>query len=218
MSLPGKTPVKPRLVAREDWSGVEDIRIYFIGDSYVNGTGDPTYLGWPGRVCKASRTSEIAITCYNLGIRADTSTDVLRRWEQEVAARSLIPHDGRVVFGFGANDCWIESGTTRVKRTDTVKNTEQILMRAHALFPTLMVGPPPGINSAQNVQRAEMSTLLATIAQKVGVPYLEIINDLEADGTWQREASRGDQIHPDLGGYCAPVSYTHLTLPTSDLV
>ena len=182
---------------------MEDIRIYFIGDSYINGTGDPAYLGWPGRVCNASKTPKTNITCYNLGIRADTSTNVLHRWEREISARRLIPHDGRVVFGFGANDCWIEEGVTRVKRADTVQNTEQILKRAHALFPTLMVGPPPGINSVQNTQREDMSTLLGTIAQNVGVPYLEIIHDLEAGGIWQREASLADQIHPTEGGYSA---------------
>ncbi len=182
---------------------MEDIRIYFIGDSYVNGTGDPEYLGWPGRACAASKSEEYSITSYNLGIRADTSEDVLSRWEQEVEARRLKPHDGRIVFGFGANDCWIEDGKTRVDRADTVRNTEEILTHAHTLFPTLMIGPPPGIDESEDARREDMSALLGTIALRVGVPYLEVNHALRAEGVWQREAALGDRIHPADGGYTA---------------
>lgn len=182
---------------------MNDIRIYFIGDSYVNGTGDPAYLGWPGRACAASRSDETAITCYNLGIRGDTSADVLMRWEREVTSRRLIPHDGRVVFGFGANDCWIEDGKPRVDRADTVRNTEEILSRAYSLFPTLMIGPPPGIDEDEHGRRVEISSLIGTIARKADVPYLEVIHKLHAGGVWQSEAALGDRIHPGEGGYSA---------------
>ena len=189
--------------SREDRQEMEDIRIYFIGDSYVNGTGDPEYLGWPGRVCAASKSDDASITSYNLGIRADTSEDVLRRWEREVEARRLKPHDGRVVFGFGANDCWIEDGKTRVARADTVRNTEEILTSAQSLFPTLMIGPPPGIDESEDARRADMSVLLGTIAGRADVPYLEVIHALRAGGVWQSEAALGDRIHPADGGYSA---------------
>ena len=182
---------------------MEDIRIYFIGDSYVNGTGDPDYLGWPGRACAASRSGETSITCYNLGIRGDTSADVHRRWEREVASRRLIPHDGRVVFGFGANDCWIIEGKPRVERAETVRNTEEILSLARSQFPTLMIGPPPGIDEAEHGRRVEISSLAGEIAGRAGVPYLEVIHDLHAGGVWQSEAARGDRVHPGAGGYAA---------------
>lgn len=31
------------------------MRICFIGDSFVNGTGDPECLGWAGRICVTAR-------------------------------------------------------------------------------------------------------------------------------------------------------------------
>lgn len=188
---------------REDRMKLEDIRIYFIGDSYVNGTGDPAYLGWPGRACAASRSDETSITCYNLGIRGDTSIDVLRRWEREVETRRLIPHDGRVVFGFGANDCWIVDGKTRVDRGETIRNTEEILSRARSLFPTLMIGPPPGIDDNEHGRRVEISSLVGEIAGRTGVPYLEVIHELHAGGIWKSEAALGDRVHPADGGYFA---------------
>ncbi len=182
---------------------MEDIRIYFIGDSYINGTGDAQYLGWPGRVCVASQSDQTGITCYNLGIRADTSEDILRRWESEVDARRLKPHDGRIVFGFGANDCWLEEGKMRIARAETEKNAEHILSRAIERLPTLMIGPPPGLGSEQDAMRQDMSALLQDMCTRVGVPYLAVIDNLRDGEIWQAEAAAGDQIHPTAGGYGA---------------
>ena len=59
------------------------MRICFVGDSFVNGTGDPECLGWPGRICAAARRAGHDVTYYNLGVRRDTSGDVQARWELE---------------------------------------------------------------------------------------------------------------------------------------
>tara|TARA_B100000029_G_scaffold516037_2_gene626280 strand:+ start:372 stop:965 length:594 start_codon:yes stop_codon:yes gene_type:complete len=182
---------------------LKDIRIYFIGDSYVNGTGDPLYLGWPGRVCAASQTTEHSITCYNLGVRADTSVDILRRWEQELKARLLKPHDCHIVFSFGANDCWIENEKKRVSTFETRKNAAKIFEQARSLFPTLMIGPPPGIDQAEHERRVAISTLLKKVTKNIDIPYLEVIHELHDGGLWQQEALLGDRIHPAEGGYGA---------------
>jgi acyl-CoA thioesterase-1 len=80
------------------------IRICFFGDSIVNGTGDDACLGWVGRVCSAARRDGIDLTCCNLGIRRDTSADVLIRWHAEARARLPDEYDGGLVFSFGGND------------------------------------------------------------------------------------------------------------------
>jgi len=56
------------------------MRICFVGDSFVNGTGDPEYLGWTGIICAVTRSWGYDITYYNLGIRRETSADILARW------------------------------------------------------------------------------------------------------------------------------------------
>ena len=73
-------------------------RLCFFGDSMVNGTGDDTCLGWVGRICATARRSGRDLTCYNLGIRRDTSADVLARWQREAETRLRSEHDGRLVF------------------------------------------------------------------------------------------------------------------------
>ena len=55
----------------------KDIRICFVGDSLVNGTGDEMALGWAGRLCAMAHTRGSSVTYYNLGIRRNTSKDIL---------------------------------------------------------------------------------------------------------------------------------------------
>ncbi|MBT5873172.1 MAG: lipase [Candidatus Latescibacteria bacterium] len=182
---------------------MEDIRINFIGDSFANGTGDSQFQGWPGRLCAQARLQGSPVTCYNLGIRADTSTDVLNRWEHEVDARRLKPHDTRIVFQFGANDCWMEEGKTRVAHDTTVANSHAILAKASGLYPTLLIGPPPALDAQEDVRRQSMCDLLSDIAAQEGVPYLSVIDALRTGKTWQTEQEAGDLIHPSTGGYQA---------------
>jgi acyl-CoA thioesterase I len=79
---------------------LRDLRLCFIGDSFTNGIGDSTTLGWPGRLVSHTlrknqphNSPPISITHHNLGIRRETSTHILRRWEREVLSR-LLPTPG----------------------------------------------------------------------------------------------------------------------------
>ncbi|MDZ8264180.1 hypothetical protein [Nostoc sp. ChiQUE01b] len=65
----------------------KEIRICFIGESFVNGTGDPEFLGWTGRVCRNAESRGYAITHYNLGVRAETSRYLKQRWYSEFIYR-----------------------------------------------------------------------------------------------------------------------------------
>src|SRR5262245_46811519 len=79
------------------------MRICFIGDSLVAGTGDPEYLGWAGRISAAARRRGHDVTCYNLGIRGNTSAQILARWRSEAEARFVEGQDCRLIFSFGVN-------------------------------------------------------------------------------------------------------------------
>ena len=64
-----------------------EVRICFVGDSFVNGTGDPECLGWTGRICVYANKKGYDITYYNLGIRRDTSTELRQALVKEVSLR-----------------------------------------------------------------------------------------------------------------------------------
>jgi len=59
-----------------------EIRMGFVGDSFVAGVGDPAHLGWVGRLAARAETRSVVVTGYNLGIRLNTSDDVRIRWQQ----------------------------------------------------------------------------------------------------------------------------------------
>jgi lysophospholipase L1-like esterase len=177
------------------------MRICFVGDSFVNGTGDPEYLGWTGRICRAARRKGLDITYYNLGIRRNTSADIAVRWLEEVSHRLPEDCNGRVVFSFGVNDTTLEEGKTRINFQNSIENTSKILTEANPLFPVLMVSPPPVPDIEQNIRVAELSRQFDSVCRQLGVPYLDVFNPLQASTVWLKEAAANDGYHPGLAGY-----------------
>jgi lysophospholipase L1-like esterase len=172
------------------------VRICFFGDSYVNGTGDPEFLGWVGRVCQGRD-----VTCYNVGVRRDTSRDVLRRWQTEASCRLPDGIDGRLVFSFGVNDCVVEGCHRRVPFEESLENTRAIL--ATAGWPILLIGPPPTAEAELNTRVAELSQTLSGVCSAIGIPYLPVFDALSESQTWMDEVAKGDGAHPSAAGYAA---------------
>ena len=178
-----------------------EMRICFVGDSFVNGVGDPACLGWTGRLCAEAGRAGYDITCYNLGVRRDTSADIARRWRAEVACRLPDECDGRVVLSFGVNDTTIEDGRRRVSLDATLTNAQAILHEARTLYPLLVVGPPPVADTVQNERIRALSFSLGQLCAREGVPYLETCKALLARPVWLREVAAGDGAHPGAAGY-----------------
>lgn len=177
------------------------MRICFIGDSFVNGTGDPTGLGWVGRAAAAARRRGHDVTTYNLGIRRDTSADVATRWQEEVSRRLPADIDGRLVFSFGANDCIVENGAPRVAAERSLENARSILGAAKARHPILMLGPPPLPLGDAEPRVAALSQEFQALAAALDLPYLDLHTPLAAIGLWRIELAAGDGAHPGAAGY-----------------
>lgn len=120
---------------------------------FVNGTGDPDYLGWTGRVCQAAYQQGWKITAYNLGVRRETSAEIKQRWLNEVICRVPASSDARLIFSFGANDMTLENSNLRVSFTKSLQHTEEILTQAKQHFPVLMIGPAPIADDLSHNQR-----------------------------------------------------------------
>jgi lysophospholipase L1-like esterase len=181
-----------------------EVRICFVGDSFVNGTGDPECLGWTGRICVNANKKGYDITYYNLGIRRDTSSDIAKRWLQEVSLRLPKEYDGRVVFSFGLNDTTVENGKTRVDLVDSIRNAREILIKAKSMYPVLMIGlalyeeqEDPG----RKQRITNLSKQYASICKELNVPYLDVFPILEKSNIWINQARDNDGVHPRAGGY-----------------
>ena len=173
--------------------------LVFLGDSYVNGTGDPQCLGWAGRVCRLAWQRGLPVTYYNLGVRGAASADVLERWRVEAGPRLHADMDARLVAAFGLNDLWDTAGDTG----PPVENLRVLLGEAAPRHPVLVVGPPPVAVGGDLGQRVvdELARAYSTTCERSRVPYVGVADELRRTGTWIQEATAGDGFHPGSGGY-----------------
>lgn len=177
------------------------MRICFIGDSLVAGTGDPDYLGWPGRIAIAARRRGHDITCYNLGVRGHTAAQILARWRAEAAARYVETDDCRLVFEFGINDTKETDGRLIVAPETAGLEAQEILAGAVAWQKTLMIGPPPVSDAPRNARVAAMSARIGAVCAGLNVPFLDSFAALSAEPAWAQAVARGDGVHPVAAGY-----------------
>ncbi|MGC1218859.1 MAG: GDSL-type esterase/lipase family protein [Phormidesmis sp.] len=182
---------------------MKDIRICFSGDSFVTGTGDPTYLGWVGRACAAMISPYYQLTAYNLGIRGNTSEQIEVRWLAEANLRFQSGCDKRVVFSFGTSDNLVEAGFRKVELANSIDCARRILTQAKALFPVLLIGPPPVENDQMNRRAAASSMAYAKLCGELAVPYLDTYQPLSQNALWGQEVAARDGYHPAASGYLA---------------
>lgn len=177
------------------------MQICFVGDSFVAGVGDESYLGWTGRLCAEVRSRGCDVTHYNLGIRRETTRALAERWRREVGRRLREAGDGRVVFCFGGNDVTMEQGQRRVPLQESLENTRDILEESHETYPTLMVGPVPIDDPESNRRKLDLSDRYSDIARSIGVPYRPLMRDLSESENWMDSVREYDGIHPVGRGY-----------------
>jgi len=152
---------------------VGDLRVGVVGDSFVSGVGDPEHLGWVGRLAARTHGAGLPLTAYSLGVRRQTSREVMDRWRAECSPRLPAGCDGRVVVAFGVNDTTLEeaTGQQRVSAFDSGAHLARMLWDARdAGWPALVVGPPPVSDPAQK-RIARLDETFLSICKEAGVGY-----------------------------------------------
>jgi lysophospholipase L1-like esterase len=198
------------------------LRICFIGDSITAGTCDDQAMGWPARLCATEITNNgHDISSYNLGIRAETSSQIAARWQNEAAPRLPEHVDGKLVFMFGVNDMAIENETisqtkTRVSIAQSLINAKDMMEAATAFSktPPLWLGNTPlysggstispglGISYSFSASRnSELNTAYEDLATQIGVDFLNLHYILDKDQAWDNMMKMGDGVHPTKKGY-----------------
>ncbi|WP_067971572.1 GDSL-type esterase/lipase family protein [Nocardiopsis trehalosi] len=180
---------------------ISETRICFIGDSFVQGVGDPEYRGWVGRVLQAT---DGEVTAFNLGVRRDTSADVVRRCWGEVGPRVRPGADNRLVVSFGSNDMVGQGGGVRVGADRCLDNLSALVAEARRRgVGVLVVGPPPVVGAGEGHLRrtVALAERMAARCEGAGVPFVDTTRALAADPVWTGEAAAGDGAHPGGAGY-----------------
>jgi lysophospholipase L1-like esterase len=179
-------------------------RACFVGDSFTAGVGDPTGLGWVGRVTAAIRQRGTDFTPYNLGIRRNTSRDIAHRWRDECTARLVDDQPRLIVFCSGVNDSITEGQAQRVTPQESLDLCAQTWQQAKDLASVVVFGPPPVIDFSHDglPERIKaLSEAQQTLCQSLGLPFLPLYDSLLHHGPWISELRAGDGAHPAAGGY-----------------
>ncbi len=176
-----------------------DLRVCFVGDSFVAGIGDSSALGWVGRVTIAAFARGLPLTAYNLGVRRDTSVLISERIADEVRPRLAPAGDPRVILSFGVNDTVVEGSGPRTTTVDTLVAFERIRNTIDADL--LLVGPTAVDDDRQNERIELLSSTLRATSVDAGIPFVDTFSATVADEVWRREVREGDSFHPDAAGY-----------------
>ncbi|MFC9994343.1 GDSL-type esterase/lipase family protein [Nocardia sp. NPDC127526] len=201
-----------------------DLRVCFVGESFVAGVGDQKALGWAGRLAARAMAAGQPMTYYNLGVRREISTELRARWSAECTPRLPEGCDRRLVISTGVNDSVHENGRPRVESERSVENLAAILAGARDKgWTTLVVAPPPNVDEQHNERLLDLDERFAAHCESVGVPYVQVHQPLRANRIWMGDVAAGDGYHPSAAGYdefaelLAPHWLLWLTEPSSGL-
>ena len=175
-----------------------DIRVCFLGDSFILGTGDPQGLGWPGRVLAAERGRGVDLTAYNLGIRGQTGAQIAERAAAEVTARLQNRGDRQgVVICFGANDLYLGSPLS-----ESVQAMRGLLQWANGEgYAAFVVAAPPLAEPALQPKQSDLNKAFAQVCADFAAPMLDLPTAVDDWSAWRGEAEAGDAVHPGAEGY-----------------
>ena len=177
--------------------GPRDIALVFIGDAYVAGYGDPKGLGWVSRVVGRTAHADMDITAYQLGVRDETSADVLARWRIECPPRWKGHSERRLVVAVGHNDAVSGTSTARVRL-----NLANILDDAAASgIAAFAVGPTPTLDTDLNARLEIVVEAQADVCARRGVPYVDCYRPLISHEQWHSDLGAAGGVYPGQAGY-----------------
>lgn len=178
--------------------GPRDVGLVFVGDSFVAGYGDPKALGWVSRVVARTAHPDLDVSSYNLGIRGQSSADLLNRWRSEGLPRWAERRERRVVVGVGHSDLDQDLSIAR-SRLNMANVLDDATARGISPF---VVGPPPTLDAEFNRRLEALVEAQSDVCVRRSVPFVDCYYPLLEHDQWLSElAAAHDQRHPGQAGY-----------------
>jgi acyl-CoA thioesterase-1 len=196
----GGAPIefRPSASAQVMPEGPRDVAIVFLGASMVAGVGDPKGQGWVTRVVGRTQHPDLQLTAYNLGVRGDTSADVLSRWSTEVPLRWAGRNERRLVVSVGTND--IVGGISLARHRLNLANL--LDDAATQGVGTFVVSPPPTDDDEVNARLEVLVEAQADVCARRGVPFVDCYAPLRGHDQWRTDlAASSIEHHPGQAGY-----------------
>ena len=197
---PDDVPIefRPSADAQVVPEGTRDLALVFLGASLVAGVGDPKGQGWVTRVVGRTQHPDLELTAYNLGVRGDTSADLLHRWATEVPLRWAGRTERRVVLSMGTDD--VASGITLARHRLNLANL--LDDAASAGVGAFVVSPPPTADAELNERLEVLVDAQADVCARRGVPFVDCYAPLMGHDQWRTDlAVSRVPNHPGQAGY-----------------
>ena len=196
------TPMaEPEFIRSAEFSvaeGRRDVGLCFVGSSMTAGYGDPKGLGWVGRVVSRTQHPDLDLTAYNLGVRGNTSADVLHRWATEVPLRWAGRTERRVVISVGTAD--VAGGITLARHRLNLANL--LDDAASSGVGAFVVSPPPTADAELNERLEVLVDAQADVCARRGVPFVDCYTPLLGHDQWRTDlAASSVANHPGQAGY-----------------
>jgi len=152
-----------------------------------------------GRVGARTSRTEAQVTLFGLGVPAETTADLLQRWEPESRRRftGAAPEDCRLVVGLGHEDLRLGQSMPR-SRLNLANVLDECAAQGLSVF---VVGPPPAPEGWRNNRVGELSGAFADVCVRRGVPYIDCFTPLVDHEDWLTDLAAGDGVHPGQAGY-----------------
>ncbi|MBC9821674.1 GDSL-type esterase/lipase family protein [Terrabacter sp. MAHUQ-38] len=198
---PATAPAEPYYAPSAEFAvaeGVRDVGMVFVGASMTAGYGDPKGLGWVGRVVARTQHPDLDLTAYNLGVRGNTSGDVVARWGAECHPRWAGRSERRLVLSVGTND--LLSGMTMARSRLNLAN---VLDEAtNAGIGVFVVGLTPTLDDDLNRRIEALAEAQADVCARRGITYVDCYRPLATHDQWMADlAASPDRAHPGQAGY-----------------
>ena len=166
-----------------------------MGDELIAGLGDPTALGWTGRVL-ARTVTDPPILGMTLAVPGENTADLAARWESEVLRRMSADVPARLVIGLRSHD--LDTSVSLARGRLHVANLLDSAER-RGLSP-FVVGPPPRRDVNTKIQ-GDLSDAFADVCYRRGIPYVDTFTPLLSHDQWNTDLILSHGYTPSQAGY-----------------
>ncbi len=177
------------------------------------GLSDPDGCGWVHRLARIERDHGHFLVPYVQAVEEETTASLSSHWQDEARNRLSGLPASALLFCFGLHDQAADQGDLQVSLQDSLHFAEAIITEAIAWRTVFWLGPPPLACGTRGQHRNgrtllydqvrvhALSQAFAGIAQRVGVPFLDLSTALHASSRYMRAVRDGRGVAPNSDGH-----------------
>lgn len=173
---------------------------YFLGDSItlgVNVAPQESFVNkiYTGIIQKLPEKYPLPpTTLYNLGVRKNTTKNILERFEKEFQDRNFPNSKAHFILMCGVVDMVMPEDKTLLSLEESKKYFKQLLTSAKEKGNIFVISPSPVVNENHKERIANLILEQEKICQEMNIPYINIFQELD---TKEFLEDLKDGIHPN---------------------